>query len=36
LTPDDVAAALRVLDALTTGLARFAPAGAGTVIEEFA
>src|SRR5215217_6274914 len=36
LTPDDVAAALRVLDALTTGLARFAPAGASTVREEFA
>jgi hypothetical protein len=25
-----------VLDALTTGLARFAPAGAGTTTEEFA
>src|SRR3954469_17181240 len=36
LTPDDVAAALRVLDALTTGLARFPPAGAGTTTEEFA
>jgi DNA-binding MarR family transcriptional regulator len=36
LTPDDVAATLRVLDALTTGLVRFAPAGAGTTTEEFA
>lgn len=37
LTPADVAAALRVLDALTTGLVRFTPAGDPiTVTEEFA